>query len=78
MPYSLKQLYGLARSAVIYRGQPLKHRRARALYAQFVPAGGLCFDIGAHIGGRVAMFRQSSSPIPVLATVRRSSRRETG
>jgi FkbM family methyltransferase len=58
MPYSLKQLYGLARSAVIYRGQPLKHRRARALYAQFVPAGGLCFDIGAHIGGRVAMFRR--------------------
>lgn len=58
MTYSLKQLYGLARSAVMYHGQPLKHRRARNLYAQFVPAGGLCFDIGAHIGGRVAMFRR--------------------
>ncbi len=58
MRYSLQQLYGLARSAVIYHGQPLKHRRARALYAAFVPPGGLCFDIGAHIGGRVAMFRR--------------------
>ncbi len=58
MAFSLSQLYGLARSAVIYHGQPLKHRRARALYAQFVPRGGLAFDIGAHIGGRVAMFRR--------------------
>lgn len=58
MRYSLRQLYGLARSAAIYHGQPLKHRRARNLYAAFVPPGGLCFDIGAHIGGRVAMFRR--------------------
>lgn len=58
MAFSFAQFYGLARSAVIYHGQPLKHRRARALYAQFVPPGGLCFDIGAHIGGRVAMFRR--------------------
>ncbi len=58
MALTVSQFYGLARSAVIYHGQPLKHRRARALYAQFVPPGGLCFDIGAHIGGRVAMFRR--------------------
>ncbi|HEV8026085.1 MAG TPA: FkbM family methyltransferase [Stellaceae bacterium] len=48
--------YGLARSAVIYHGNPLKRRRARAFYRQFVRPGDLCFDIGAHLGDRTGHF----------------------
>lgn len=52
----LRHGYGLARSTVIYRGNPLKLRRARAFYRQFIRHGDLCFDIGAHIGDRTAHF----------------------
>lgn len=48
--------YGIARSAVIYHANPLKRRRARAFYRQFVRPGGLCFDIGAHLGDRTLHF----------------------
>jgi len=48
--------YGLLRSTVIYRGNPLKRRRARAFYRQFIQPGDLCFDIGAHVGDRLAHF----------------------
>jgi FkbM family methyltransferase len=48
--------YGLARSAAIYHARPLKRRRARAFYRAFVPQGGLCFDIGAHLGDRTGHF----------------------
>jgi FkbM family methyltransferase len=47
---------GIARSTVIYRGNPLKLRRARAFYRQFIHPGDLCFDIGAHVGDRLAHF----------------------
>jgi len=52
----LQHSYGIARSAVIYHGNPLKRRRARAFYRQFVREGGLCFDIGAHLGDRTLLF----------------------
>ena len=48
--------YGIARSTVVYRGNPLKLRRARAFYRQFIHSGDLCFDIGAHVGDRLAHF----------------------
>jgi FkbM family methyltransferase len=50
--------YGLARSSLIYRANPVKRRRARAFYRRFVAAGDLCFDIGAHLGDRTATFRK--------------------
>ncbi len=53
---ALQRGYGLARSAVIYHGNPLKRRRARAFYRQFVRPGDLCFDIGAHLGDRTGHF----------------------
>ncbi len=52
----LQRGYGLARSAAIYHGNPLKRRRARAFYGAFVRAGDLCFDVGAHLGDRTGHF----------------------
>jgi FkbM family methyltransferase len=52
----LRRGYGLARSAVIYHGNPWRRRRARIFYAEFVRPGDLCFDIGAHLGDRTAHF----------------------
>ena len=47
---------GLARSLAIYHAIPLRQRRLRRLYADFVAAGDLVFDIGAHAGNRVRAF----------------------
>jgi len=52
----LARWYGIARSALICHGDPGRRRRARALYSRFVPRGGLCFDIGAHLGDRTGHF----------------------
>lgn len=45
---------GLLRSILIYHGIPLRKRRMAKFYAQFIRPGDLCFDIGAHVGNRVA------------------------
>ena len=81
----LEHGYGLARSAAIYHANPLKRRRARAFYRQFVPAGGLCFDIGAHLGDRTGHFRAlgarvvAAEPQPgPLAVLRRLYGRDPG
>jgi len=53
---ALRRGYGIAASTVVYRGNPLKRRRARAFYRQFIHPGDLCFDIGAHVGDRLGHF----------------------
>jgi FkbM family methyltransferase len=53
---TLRHGYGIARSTLVYRGNPWKRRRARDFYRQFVRPGDLCFDIGAHVGDRLAYF----------------------
>jgi FkbM family methyltransferase len=50
---TLLKAYGVLRSALIYRANPLKRRRSRHFYGQFVGPGDLAFDIGAHLGDRV-------------------------
>jgi FkbM family methyltransferase len=50
---SLRATYGIARSLVVYYGQPWKARRRRELYRTFISPGDLCFDVGAHVGNRV-------------------------
>ena len=50
---TLLKAYGIARSALIYRANPLKRQRSRTFYRQFVGPGDLAFDIGAHLGDRV-------------------------
>jgi len=47
---------GLLRSLAIYHAIPMRQRRLRALYSQFVGPGDLVFDIGAHVGNRVRAF----------------------
>jgi FkbM family methyltransferase len=54
----LDRAWGIARSLVIYHGQPAKHRRAFRLYREFLGPGDLGFDVGAHVGGRVRTWRR--------------------
>ena len=54
---TLGRYLGIARSLGLYYGIPLRARRMRRFYAGFVPANGLCFDVGAHAGNRVRCWR---------------------
>jgi len=47
-----RRALGLVRSLLIYHAIPLRQRRMRRLYRQFVAPGDLVFDIGAHAGNR--------------------------
>src|SRR5205809_4347747 len=49
--------WGIARSLVMYHGQPGRQRRMRRLYGEFLGPGQLGFDIGAHVGSRVRAWR---------------------
>jgi len=51
-----ERLIGLVRSLAIYHGIPLRQRRLRRFYAQFVSPGDLVFDLGAHAGNRTRAF----------------------
>ncbi|MBU0737738.1 MAG: FkbM family methyltransferase [Alphaproteobacteria bacterium] len=44
--------FGLARSLVVYYGQPWRRSALRQFYASIVKPGDLVFDIGAHVGSR--------------------------
>ncbi len=50
--------WGIARSLFLYYGVPFRTARLRRFYAEFVSAGRLCFDIGAHVGSRVQAWRR--------------------
>ncbi len=69
---------GLARSLAMYHAIPLRQRRLRRLYANFVAAGDLVFDIGAHVGNRVRAFASlecrvvAAEPQPDFAHVLRT------
>jgi FkbM family methyltransferase len=52
----IEQQAGVFRSLAIYY-RPGRVSRLSNFYAQFVQPGSLCFDIGAHVGNRVAAWR---------------------
>jgi FkbM family methyltransferase len=54
----LKTARGVVRSLRIYYGQRARAAAMERLYSQFVRRGDLVFDIGAHVGDRVAAFRR--------------------
>jgi FkbM family methyltransferase len=49
---------GVARSVRIYYGSRDRMRAMTALYGRFVKPGDLVFDIGSHVGDRIAAFRK--------------------
>jgi FkbM family methyltransferase len=54
----LARARGLGRSLFMYYWPPGSGRRLRAFYGELVPEGGLCFDIGAHVGNRSLTFQR--------------------
>jgi FkbM family methyltransferase len=69
----LLAFFGVARSLRIYYGDNPRRRAMDALYARFLRSGDLAFDIGSHVGDRVASFRRLGAravaiePQPALA-----------
>jgi FkbM family methyltransferase len=49
---------GIVRSLVTYYGPVWRWRRMEAFYRQFLDPDDLAFDIGAHVGNRVRIFRR--------------------
>jgi FkbM family methyltransferase len=54
----LRTAKGVARSLWIYYAAPRRRARMDRLHAGFVEPGDLVFDIGSHVGDRVASFRR--------------------
>ena len=48
----LRERLGIFRSVAMYYWKPFNKRRLVRFYSQFVKAGDLCFDLGAHLGNR--------------------------
>jgi FkbM family methyltransferase len=73
----LRTAFGVLRSLRIYYGNRSHSRKMDALYARFVRDGDLVFDIGAHVGDRIAAFRRlgarvvAAEPQPALLTTLR-------
>ena len=55
---SVRTARGIVRSLRIYYGDKERRTAMDRLYRRFVRPGDLVFDIGAHVGGRVAAFRR--------------------
>lgn len=58
MPERLRTARGVGRSLRIYYGDSHRAAAMDKLYARFIKPGDLVFDIGAHVGDRVAAFRR--------------------
>ncbi len=59
-------LEAIWRSIRIYHLDRARHRAMDALYRRFVKPGDLVFDIGAHVGDRVASFRRLGARVVAL------------
>src|SRR5262244_3828725 len=58
MAGSLRTLRGIVRSLRIYYGNRRRRTAMDRFYRPFVKPGDLVFDVGAHVGDRVAAFRR--------------------
>lgn len=57
---------GIARSLLTYYGPVWRRRRFKAFYGQFLQVGDLAFDIGAHVGNRIRVFRRIGARVVAL------------
>ena len=56
----------LRRSLDVYYGDAARDAAMDALYARFVRAGDLAFDIGSHVGDRIGAFRRLGAHVVAL------------
>ncbi len=56
----------VSRSLRLYHGPDAPRAAMDALYARFVRAGDLVFDIGAHVGDRISSFRRLGARVVAL------------
>ena len=54
----IRRAAGITRSLITYYGPVWRRGRMEAFYRQFLQTGDLAFDIGAHVGNRVRIFRR--------------------
>jgi FkbM family methyltransferase len=54
---ALRTARGVVRSLRIYYGDRSRRGAMAAFYAEFVKSGDLVFDVGSHVGDRIAAFR---------------------
>lgn len=59
----MSRVVGITRSLVTYYGPIWRRHRMEAFYRQFLNAGDLAFDIGAHVGNRVRVFRRIGASV---------------
>jgi hypothetical protein len=73
----LRTLRGVIRSLRIYYGSQRDRAAMGRLYARFIKPGDLVFDVGSHVGDRIAAFRRlgarviACEPQPTLVTLLR-------
>lgn len=63
---SLDVIRGVIRSLRIYYGDPARKSAMDAIHARFLKKGDLAFDIGSHVGDRVASFRRLGARVVAL------------
>ena len=56
----------LTRSVRVYHGDAERNQAMDRLYARFLQAGDLAFDIGAHVGDRTSSFRRIGARVVAL------------
>jgi FkbM family methyltransferase len=62
----LRTARGVMRSLGVYYGRGSRRIEKDRLYAQFVKPGDLVFDVGAHVGDRVASFRRLGARVVAI------------
>src|SRR5215471_6652165 len=66
MPELWRTVRGIVRSLRIYYGDRQGRAAMDRLYRQFVAPGDLVFDLGAHVGNRVASFRRLGARVVAI------------
>lgn len=63
MKQQVKSNIGWLISKALYDWNPIKERRKKKFYSQFIAKGDLCFDIGAHLGDRTRTWLQLGAKV---------------